>query len=361
VLDPRDPACRDDPYPYYARLRSEAPFLRTSLDGEEVWLVSRYEDCLRILRDRRFSVPPHLRPRGPLAEVLGPRFVESLRPRVAEIATDLLDRAEERGAADLVADFAFEVPARVACELLGVPARDRHLFRAWLPELSRGFEPVLVSSEERARCDAATEALGAYFEEHVRRRRGGPGRDLLSSLTGLDDAGRVASCLQVLDAACETPMALIGNGALALARHPDQRRRLREDPHLAVSAVEECLRWDSPVQVACRIAEEEVFLDGLVIERSRMVLALLGSANRDPAVFEDPDTFQIERSGPPHLSFGCGERVCLGAHLARMEAQIALRLLVRRFPELHVPDVRLVRRPSLLLRSLECLPVVLAN
>lgn len=361
MFDPRDPACRDDPYPHYARLRSEAPFLRAFLGGEEVWLVSHYESCLRILRDRRFRIPPHLRPRGPVAEVLGPRFVESLRPRVAEIATDLLDRVQERGSADLVAEFAFEVPARVVCEMLGVPLRDRHLFRAWLPEFARDLEPGPASPEEHARCDAASEALCAYFEEHVRRRRAGPGRDVLSSLNGLDDAGLVALCLQVLGAACETPMALIANGALALLRHPAQRRRLREDPGLAVSAVEECLRWDSPVQITCRIAEEDVFLDGVVIERGRAVWALLGSANRDPAVFDDPDAFEIERDGPPHLSFGCGEHVCLGAHLARMEAQIALRLLVRRFPELRLADVRLVRRASLLFRSPESLPVLLAH
>jgi cytochrome P450 len=224
-------------------------------------------------------------------------------------------------------------------------------------------EPARFNEESREACHAATDALWVYFEEHVRRRREQRDDDLLSRLIDRWDAEGVAGdrdlvafCVHLMAIGVRTTESLIAGGARALALHPDQARELRRDASLAVPAVEECARWDSPVQVTSRLARQNLLLGGFPVEEGDRVYVLIASANRDGDVFEDPDVFDVRRRGAPHLSFGCGTRPFLGAHMARMQAQVALRQLVRRFPELQ-PAGAEVYRPSVLMRSLRRCPV----
>lgn len=396
-FDPLAPEFRDDPYAAYARLRRADPVHWTDFDGEEgAWVLSRYQDCLSVLKDPRFGmvrsgaeVPPnlaggaaarvfphmlifkdppyHTRLRRLVSKAFAPRAVESLGPRIQQIVDDLLDGAETRGVMDLMADFAFQVPVFVICDLLGVPREDRVLFKTWTPDFSRIFETRWATPDEIARCHVATAELCKYFEDHIRRRRHDPGDDILSALIEAEVEGDrlcleelMASAIQLLNAGYETTMGLIGNASLALLRHPDQLRKLRLEPDLLPAAVEEALRYDAPVQYSGRVAHEDVELGGRRIERNQTVFTLLGSANRDPDFCDYPDHFDITRYGVTHLSFGYGAHFCLGAHLARLETRIALGALVSRFPRLALAcDAdRLERRTSLLFRTLESLPVV---
>jgi cytochrome P450 len=390
---PFDPAFRADPYPGYARLRREAPVYWSELGDRGCWVVSRFTDCLAVLRSpdmgmRRpgpeappelqdgpaariyprlliFNDPPdHGRLRRLVSKAFTPRAVETLRPRIHRIVNQLLDAVADRRRMDLMADFAFQVPVLVICELLGVPTVDRQKFKRWTPDFSLLFEPDLLDSESLARCDAATASLVDYFEDLISVRRRCPEPDLLSALIEVSDGGDrlareelIAMAVQLLNAGYETTMGLIGNGALALLQHPDELARLRAEPSLIDAAVEECLRFDSPVQLSGRIARDDVTLRDVEIEAGDLVITLLGSANRDPAAFERADRFEIRRP-PAHLAFGFGSHFCLGAHLARLEARIALGTLVRRLPRLEIATRQLPRRPSMLFRVLERLPVV---
>ena len=393
---PFDPAVlREDPYPVYARLREKAPIVRAQLGSQEAWVVSRYDDCVQALRDPSLElaavrgwVPPELG-QGPAARILPrllavqdprepnriraliskaftARAVEALRRPTHELVGRVLDRAQAKGSMDLVEDFAFPVALGVVAELLAVPAEDTALLSAWAPQAALMFEPDGLGPGGVERCDAASEELWAWFEEHVRRHRRRPGDDLMAALIGvhcgaqcLSDDELVAFCVQLVTLGCRVSQALIGNAGLALARHPEQAERLRRDPSLAVSTVEECLRWDSPVQLALRLAVRDTSLRGFVIERGQTVYVLLGSANRDPELFDEPDRFEIARRGPPHLAFGSGPRSFLSGRAARMPAQVALPALVRRFPRLRAAADPALRRPTLLVRSLQHCPVVL--
>ncbi len=397
MLDPRDPQFLADPYPTYARIREKGAVAVAMTQGPEACLVTGYEDCLRAFRDPRLKLPPSHRwatPQlgsGPAARILpgllrfldpheptrlrrivssacSPVAAQGLRPAVAALVGAALDRAEDKGAMDVVDDFAFPVAVLSAAELLGVPPEECSLLREWTPPAAAMLEPARLTPEGLERCDAAAEALWVYFEEHVRRLRASPGGDLLSSLIDggsgdapLSDEELVTFCLQHLIVGCRGSEAVIGSGALALATHPEQADLLRADPALAVGAVEECLRWDSPFQIATRIAAEDLCIRGFPVEAGRIVLIMLGAANRDPELFDDPDSFEIRRSGPPHLSFGSGPHAFVGASLTRVQAQLALRMLVRRFPRLRLGREGPVWRPSLLLRALERCPVVFAD
>ncbi len=350
-------AVREDPYPHYALLRSVGPILRAPLDGQQTWVVPRYEDCLALLTH------PHFRPggdpadpllfhdadgayvaEGRVAAALKPRAIEALRLHVAEFVIGALDHAERRGAFDLVHDYASPIASVGACELLGVAAGDRPLVAAWADEPERTSE--------------AREALADYFAEHVRACRRAPALDLLSELIlceEADDAELVEFCVALARGAHELGSALLAGGALALLGHRTQARRLRRDPSCIAAAVEECARWSSPIQLTARVARTDVVFRDVAIQAGERVWALLASANRDGEFFDDPDAFEIERQSPPHLAFGFGSHLALGSHLARMEAQIALRLLVRRFPRLRLACQSVapggswqVRRPALL-------------
>jgi cytochrome P450 len=393
-----DPAVlREDPYPIYARLREKAPIVRVPLAEKEAWLVSRYDDCVQALRDPglelaavRGWVPPELG-EGPAARILPQllavqdprepnriralisdaftvRAIEGLRSTAQEGVDQALDRAQAKGGMDLVEDFAFPVAFLSVAELLAVPAEDCALLRAWAPQAEGMFEPGALGPGGVDLCHTASEELWTWFEDHVRRHRRRPGDDLMAALIrvrhgeqSLSDDELVAFCVHLVTIGCRIGEALIGSGGLALALHPEQAKRLRWDPSLAVAAVEECLRWDSPLQLAVRVAVRDTSLRGFAIERGQSVYILLGSANRDAELYDEPDTFEIARRGPPHLTFGSGPRSFQSGHVARMLAQVALPALVRRFPRLRPAADPPRHRPAFPIRSLERCPVVLGD
>lgn len=397
-VDLFDPSFKADPYPTYARLRSSAPVYRAALpDGRGVWLITRYDDVLAVLKDQRFvkdwrgaltpeqlaQVPPipevmkplsqnmldtdppdHERLRALVSKAFTPRLIERLRPRVQAISDGLLDAVQDRGEMDLIDDYAFPLPITVIAELLGVPAEDRNNFREWSDAAVSGnasqeyMEQILIPHMQ-----AFTDYLRALFEE----KRSNPKDDLVSALVRAEEAGDRLSedellgmVFLLLVAGHETTVNLIGNGVLALLQHPDQLRKLKEDPSLIKPAVEELLRYDGPVETSTeRFAREDVEIGGQVIPRGEMVLVVLAAADHDPERFPDPDELDITRTDNRHLAFGKGIHHCLGAPLARMEGQIAISTLLRRMPNLRLkgsPE-SLSWRPGMILRGLRGLPV----
>jgi cytochrome P450 len=397
-VDLFDPSFKADPYPTYARLRSSAPVYRAALpDGRGVWLITRYDDVLAVLKDQRFvkdwrgalapeqlaQVPPipevmkplsqnmldtdppdHERLRALVSKAFTPRLIERLRPRVQAISDGLLDAVQDRGEMDLIDDYAFPLPITVIAELLGVPAEDRNNFREWSDAAVSGnasqeyMEQILIPHMQ-----AFTDYLRALFEE----KRSNPKDDLVSALVRAEEAGDRLSedellgmVFLLLVAGHETTVNLIGNGVLALLQHPDQLRKLEEDPSLIKPAVEELLRYDGPVETSTeRFAREDVEIGGQVIPRGEMVLVVLAAADHDPERFPDPDELDITRTDNRHLAFGKGIHHCLGAPLARMEGQIAISTLLRRMPNLRLkgsPE-SLSWRPGMILRGLRGLPV----
>ena len=397
-VDLFDPSFKADPYPTYAKLRSSAPVYRAALpDGRGVWLITRYDDVLAVLKDQRFvkdwrgaltpeqlaQVPPipevmkplsqnmldtdppdHERLRALVSKAFTPRLIERLRPRVQAISDGLLDAVQDRGEMDLIDDYAFPLPITVIAELLGVPAEDRNNFREWSDAAVSGnasqeyMEQILIPHMQ-----AFTDYLRALFEE----KRSNPKDDLVSALVRAEEAGDRLSedellgmVFLLLVAGHETTVNLIGNGVLALLQHPDQLRKLKEDPSLIKPAVEELLRYDGPVETSTeRFAREDVEIGGQVIPRGEMVLVVLAAADHDPERFPDPDELDITRTDNRHLAFGKGIHHCLGAPLARMEGEIAISTLLRRMPNLRLkgsPE-SLSWRPGMILRGLRGLPV----
>ena len=389
-VDLLDPAVLSDPYPLFHRLRTEDP-VHWEADLE-FWALTRYADALYALREDSllssaihdsprpggvglssarwfvFLDPPrHTRLRALVHSAFTPQVVEGLRARIQAIVDELLDRAAEAGRLDLIADLGFPLPAIVIAELLGVPAEDRAQFRAWSADLAAagGLVRMAADGAERlSRARAGGAALNAYFRDIIRERRRAPRDDLVSRLTGVQSAEGTLSeeelvdtCALLLFAGHETTTNLIGNGMLALLRHPDELSRLRADPSLIGSAVEELLRYDSPVQMRVRVARETVEIGGRRIAKGQRVLILVGAANRDPARFPDPDRLDIARPDNRHLAFGHGIHFCTGAPLARLEGAIAIRRLLRRFPRLELTTDQLAWRETLTLRALNALPV----
>jgi pimeloyl-[acyl-carrier protein] synthase len=250
--------------------------------------------------------------------------------------------------------------------MLGVPVEDHERFKGWSLDIARGLDSILLpaDSEVPKRSAAARTALAQYFRELIARRRAAPRADLLSGLIAAEEAGDklsenelLATCILLLIAGHETTVNLIGNGTLALLRHPDQLRRLRDNPRLIGSAVEELLRFDGPVQRTARIPSEDVVIDGRKIPKGEMVMPFIGAADRDPAQFPEPDRLDIGRTDNRHIAFGWGIHFCLGAPLARVEGQIAINTLVQRFPRLDLATETPEFRESLTLRGLKSLPV----
>jgi cytochrome P450 len=397
-LDLVSPRFKANPYPTYARLRRDAPVVRTRLpDGREAWLVPRYEDVERVLKDARFAkdrrrisspprmpferllepmtrslqfnmldldAPDHTRLRALVHKAFTPRLIERLRERIQSLADHLLDGPAQRGRLDLVRDYALPIPATVIADLLGVPVTDRHRFHRWSSKL------VSIAS--------ATDLLTAlpyillfmrYLKRLVARRRVEPRDDLITALVQAEEAGDhlnadelVSMIFLLLVAGHETTVNLIAAGTLALLERPDDLERLRREPHLLQggAAVEELLRYTSPVQVATeRYATEPVQVSGSTVPYGALVLAVLGSANHDERRFVDPEALDLTRAPNPHLAFGQGVHYCLGAPLARLEGQIAFATLLRRFSEIQlaVPAESLPWRRGIFLRGLERLPL----
>ena len=385
------PATKADPYPLYAQVRSRG-LVKSSLG---LFTVADHAAVETILRDRRFSSspthqrgyrPPSYPPGDPRAELpaadlltldppdhtrlrrlvsgaFTPRAIAGLEPWIREVTVRLLTAADGTGDFDLIDALAFPLPIAVICHLLGVPAEDQAQFRAWGHEVAATLEPQLAATA-RAQSRAAEVALTGYLRDLVRERRANPDDSILSALIAAEDEGDrltsaevVSTALLLLVAGFETTVNLIGNGTVALMGSPDGWDRLRQDPALVPAAIEEMLRYDSPVQLTSRIATEEVEVGGTVIAAGRAVITLIGGANRDPEVFEQPDQFRIDRPDPGrHLSFSLGIHHCLGASLARLEARIAIEELTRRYPALE-PTAPPTRRSLLVLRGFESVPV----
>ena len=390
-FNPMDPEFVADPYPMYHRLRAEDPVHLSPLG---FWVLTRYEDVVSVLRDPNFAKeaiaafvaqrlgvdatvgigismldrdpPDHTRLRSLVSKAFTPRVVEGLRPRIQQIVDELLDRAEDHRAMDLIEELAYPIPVIVICEMLGVPVEDHERFRGWSLDLARGLDATLLGagSDVAVRANGSRRALSEYFRELIAERRDSPRADLLTALIAAEEAGDkltenelLATCILLLVAGHETTVNLLGNGTLALLRHPDQLRLLRENPGLIGTAVEELLRYDGPVQRTARVPSAAAIIDGHKIEAGEMVMPFIGAADRDPAQFPDPDRLDIKRTDNRHIAFGWGIHFCLGAPLARLEGQIAINTMLRRFPKLALATDRPEYHQSLTLRGLKSLPV----
>jgi cytochrome P450 len=397
--DLASPRFKADPYPFYARLRAEAPVWRTTLpDKRTAWLVTRYEDVAGVLKDDRLAKdtlnaqdpeqladrpwvpgflkpleqnmldlddPDHKRLRSLVSKAFTPRLIERLRGRIEAICRELLDVMERKGRTELVRDYALPLPATVIAELLGVPAKDQRRFHRWSNSI------VSVSSGRDVwRALPAALAFVRYLRKMSERRRVLPEDDLMSALVQAEEAGYrlsedelLAMSFLLLVAGHETTVNLIASGTLALLEHPDQLEKLEGDSRLIKPAVEELLRYTSPVEIATeRYARQDLEISGTTVPRGELVLAVLGSANRDEQQFEDPNTLDLARDPNRHLAFGRGGvHHCLGAPLARMEGQIAVSALLQRFPNLRLDiDPGSLRwRRGIFLRGLQRLPLVL--
>ncbi len=388
------PDVRRDPYPTYGRLR-EQRLVRLRLFGG--WAAARYGDVERVLREPAFSTnrdavalmktlrrathdapefrnvvennllmidgPRHRRLRGLVSKAFTPRRVEALRPRAERLVDELLARAAGRDDFDLVRDLAQPLPTLVIAELLGVPTTDHARFRAWSDALVELLDPLSGRDGLEAPKRASRE-LGPYLRALLAERRGAPRDDLLSAMldaeddgTTLDEGELVALAALLLAAGNETTTSLIGNAVLLLLRHPTERRRLQDDLALLPSAVEECLRFEPPVQLTDRAVVESVELAGVRLGPGTIVAAVIAAANRDPEQFPDPERFDVARRDNHHLSFGLGSHFCLGAALARLEAQVALGGLLRRFPDFGGPTEPPGWKPSIVLRGPTSLPL----
>jgi len=382
------PEGRADPYPRYATLRASAPVHRSAFG---FWALSRYDDCQQLLRlpgvgkdfsgaasalglsaeqqaaqgrfrnDRSNMLttdpPDHTRLRGLVSRAFTPRTVETLRPRVVALVDELLD-GFGAGEVEVMDALAFPLPVTVIGGMLGVPAEDRPGLRPLVRSVTAVLE-LAVTPAALAEATAAETSLEAYFAGLVAERRDRPQDDLLTKLIEAEDQGDqlsehelISTAILLFAAGFETTTHLIGNGLLALLRHPDQLARLRDDRALVRTAVEELLRYDSPVQMAARTAYQDLSIGGHQIEAGSVVLALLGAANHDPVRFRDPERLDVGRDEGPAMSFGGGIHFCLGAALARLEGQIVLDRLLDRFATMELVGAPPTHRDSLTLRGL---------
>ncbi len=389
----RRPEILADPYPFYRRLQAEAPVLWDEDGGS--WVVSRYADVVALLRDPRLTAerilpegdddptvnavarvlsrqmlfldpPDHTRLRGLVNKAFTPRRIEVLRPLIQELVDDLLDRAAAAGGMDLVAEFAFPLPAIVIAGMLGVPADDRDRLKEWSRDFGLLISGTPLTEEQSAQAQLGVLSMVGYFAEIADQRRADPRDDLLSALLAAEELGDrlsteelLVNCLLLFAAGHGTTTHLIGNSVLALLAHPDQAVRLHADPTLIVGGIDELLRFDGPVQVTGRVVAENLEIDGTPIAASQHVTMALGAANRDPLQFAEPDRLDLGRRDVRHVAFGHGIHFCLGAALARLEGQIALGTLFRRFPALRLetPPERLPRMEGIVFRGVESLPV----
>ena len=385
-----------NPYPIYRQLRSFDPVhWEPSFNS---WIITGYADVLAVLRDPRFGAertpnidqltewgipetyplfnmvgkmmlmqdpPNHTRLRGLVNKAFTPRVVEGMRSRIQQIVDELLGKVESMGRMDIIRDLAVPLPTMVIAIMLGVPHEDRNQLKKWSSDFALFIGAFSVSTDELGRIQQSMGEFTDYFRGCVAEARKNPKDDLLSAMAHAEEQGDMlseeellANCVLLLAAGHETTTNLIGNGMLALLRNPDQKEKLQADPSLIVSAVEELLRYDSPVQLTGRVTKEEIEFSGKRIGKGQEIMVVMGAANRDPERFPDPDRLDITRQDNRHLSFGQGPHFCLGAPLARLEGQIAISTLLRRMPGLRLETEELEWQQIQVLHGLKALPVL---
>jgi len=403
AIDFLSPEFRANPYPYYEMMRMGAPIFY--LESWNMWFCTRYEDCAALLRDNRlghgilkvttaeqarlnpledlpeshqkrarmqgkwilFRDPPdHTRLRGLVHKAFTPRMVNRLQGHIEAITDQLLDAALERGTLDIISDFAILLPLQVIAEMLGVPMEDRVRFKAWSDALAGTLDIVGDDPDLWENAAQASEEFDIYFRDLAEQRRANPQEDMLTALVQAENEGDtltedelVATCIMLLIAGHETTVNLIGNGVLALLQNPDQLEKLKADPSLVRNAVEEFMRFDSPVQMTRRWVLEAFEYKGQQFEVGQQVAMMFGAANRDPAMFDDPATLDITRANASkHMAFGNGIHFCVGAPLARLEGHIAFNKLLEKMPNIQLaPDAEIVHRKQYILRGVRSLPV----
>ncbi|HWZ38819.1 MAG TPA: cytochrome P450 [Bradyrhizobium sp.] len=395
LFNPLSPDFIRDPYPHYERLRNTDPM---HVNAHGAFVASRHAEVSLVLRDKRFGKdfvertirrygpdimneqifrsmshwmlqqdpPDHNRLRGLVVKAFTARRVEDMRPRIQQVVDQTLDAIAGQGHMDLIEDFAFRLPVTIICDMLGIPEEHREVFYKGSRDGGRILDPVPLTPEEIAQANMNNAMAKMYFEQLFEMRRRNPGDDLTTQLVQAEEAGDklsneelTANIILLFGAGHETTVNLIGNGLLALYRNPDQLALLKANPSLVGNAIEEFLRYDSSVQMTGRVTLEDIEdLAGKRIPKGESVLCLLGSANRDPAVYPDqPDRLDITRPNVRPLSFGGGIHFCLGAQLARIEAEVAISTLLRRLPELRLDDAENPEwRPTFVLRGLKRLP-----
>jgi cytochrome P450 len=398
-FNPLSPEFQANPYQYYHLLLEHMP--QFYWEPWRMWFFSRYEDCVAALKhnhfghhyyatlseDERAQVPPppseqqalwdvqrhwmllkdpptHTRLRMLVHKAFTPRTVEQLRAYIQRLADELIDQQQGAGKMDLIEDFAFLLPVTVISEMLGIPHTDREQVRHWSRDLAVSLE-LIEDTEPYNRASVAAAAFVSYLQPLIAERRAQPKDDLISALVAAEEQGdklteeeMISNIILLFIAGHETTVNLIGNGTLALLRNPDQFEKLKQDPSLVKNAIEEMLRYDSPVQITSRITLQDVEFNGQQIKRGQQVATMLGAANRDARVFPNPDVFDITRpNAAQHIGFGNGIHYCLGAPLARLEAEIAFSTLLRRLPTLTLGAEPPVYRGTYVLRGMKSFPV----
>jgi cytochrome P450 len=361
----RSPELRANPFPRINAAREAYPVHQTPIG---YWRILRHDDVVRVLRElpcgvrttdgklpgvdesvlpRRFMLmqdpPDHTRLRRLVSHAFTPPAIERLRADVAVLCEELIDRVAGTGEMDVIADLARPVPSTVICQMLGVPLEDRVRFTDWTAQVTHLLALDSLPKSQHEVAFGAAMSLAQYMNELIEQRRRNPGDDMLSTLIAAEEQGDrlspeelLAQSVGLLVAGFETTIGLIGNGVRQLLLHPDQLAKLRARPELIESAVEECLRFDGPIQATRRVLHADAEIRGHHIPKDTEVMLWLASAHRDPRVYDEPDRFDIEREHKSHLAFGGGAHFCLGAHLARLEAQLAIGTLVRRLPGLRL-------------------------
>ncbi|MEA2487974.1 MAG: hypothetical protein QOF16_1628 [Actinomycetota bacterium] len=390
-FNPFDPEVHADPYPTYKRLRDTDPVHQSPFGG---LILTRYSDMARVLRDPTMSSdfrnvelpfdvvqgpaqqledrqpsmlfldpPDHDRLRNLVHKAFTARRIEHLRSKVVEVVDDLIARGREKGELDLVTDFAYPLPVAIICDLLSVPLEDQEIFRSWSRDLVQTLDPI-VTQDTMQRALESADAFKDYFRDLLESRRKHAQDDLLSALIAAEDEGNklteeelLVTLTLLLVAGHETTVNLISNGMLALLQNPREWQRLVDEPTLIRSAIEELLRFDSPVQFVARIPLEDMQIDGHQVEKHHEIVCILGAGNRDPQQFPEPDRLDIARRDNKHLAFSAGTHFCLGASLARLEGQIAISALAEQMPDIEPATLAPERRPTVTLRGLEKLPV----
>lgn len=390
------PAVRRDPYPLYRQLQDTEPaYFSEAWNG---WMLTRYADAESAFKDRRLSAnrvsgyaakmpdavkeklkplidnisrwtllldpPDHTRLRGLISKAFTPRAVEAMRPRIQVLVKELLDRHSASEHIDIIEDLAYPLPTIVIGDMLGVPAQDAALLKECSDAIAAFMGASQLKPEIAARAVKAVVELETYLRGVMEEHRRAPKPNLMSQLLAVRDEGEslseaelFATCVSLLFGGHETTTNLIGNTVIALARNPEQYRLLRESPERVPSAVEEGLRYDSPVQRMGRMAVEDIEYHGRTVRKGDRVFMVMGANNRDPRQFPEPDRFDITRRENRHLTFGYGPHFCLGAALGRLEGQLALAALVERLPELRVDEAKLEWIDNLTIRGVTALPL----